>query len=85
MPSSAPQTGRCIVCSCETSDRTESGGRKHWRCPPTEHDQCADRRDMRRRRPKHRAKDIDAGLSRMCAMSDEEAIASAERIEATNE
>ena len=55
--------GRCIICGETTTNRVRvepAFGRpySHWRCPVMEHDQCADRRDMKRRRPRHR----DAGL-----------------------
>lgn len=63
MPSTSE--GPCIVCGDPTAHRKDSGGRKHWRCPPTEHDQCADRRDMKRRRPKYRVAAIDQGIRTM--------------------
>ncbi len=46
-------SGQCIVCSCETTDRKESGGRKHWRCSDIE--ECAVRRNARKRRPRPEA------------------------------
>lgn len=46
-------TGACIVCSSETSDRSESGGRKHWRCSDIV--ECAVRRNARKRRPRPEA------------------------------
>jgi len=69
----AERTGPCIVCGCQTSHRSHGGtGRSrysHWRCPPDAHDQCADRRDMRRARPKHRNKAIDDGLSLLAVLT----------------
>lgn len=55
--------GACIVCGEATTNRTESGGRKHWRCPLIELDQCADRREMGRRRPRNRPHDLDAAIA----------------------
>ena len=57
-------SGKCIVCGCETTDRKENGERKHWRCGDI--DTCADRRDMRRRRPKNRSRDLDLALGTIC-------------------
>ena len=42
--------GSCIVCGHLTSDRTENGGRKHWRCDDGE--ERAIRRNARKRRPR---------------------------------
>lgn len=53
-------TGECIVCGSETSHRSERGS---WRCDLAEFDACADRRDTRRRRPKHRSKTLDHAIA----------------------
>lgn len=49
----ATSSGECIVCGHETTDRIEGSGRKHWRCDDGE--ECAVRRNARRRRPKPEA------------------------------
>lgn len=65
-----PSSGPCIVCGEATPNRVRVEGRPgigrpywHWRCPLTEIDQCADRRDMNRKRPKGR----DAAFTRALA------------------
>lgn len=52
--------GSCIVCGGRTTNRVRVEGRpgvgrpySHWRCPLKELDQCADRRDAKRKRPRH--------------------------------
>lgn len=42
--------GPCIVCGAITSDRSHSGGRRHWRCADGE--ECAVRRNRARSRPR---------------------------------
>lgn len=43
-------SGECIVCGHLTADRSESGGRFHWRCADGE--DCAVRRNRRKKRPR---------------------------------
>lgn len=63
------EKGPCIICGEPTTNRSRVAGRigsrsySHWRCPAEEFAQCADRRDMNRRRPKGRDKGLDYAIS----------------------
>jgi hypothetical protein len=66
------ETGACIVCGEMTSHRQRVPARlgsrpySHWRCASDEHDQCADRRDAKRHRPKHRDPGLDLAIAALC-------------------
>lgn len=47
------EKGECIVCGSLTSDRSEGRGRWHWRCADLE--ECAVRRNAKKRRPRPEA------------------------------
>jgi hypothetical protein len=53
MSRSRKESGPCIVCGHTTRDRSESGSRWHWRCADGE--ECAVRRNSRKKRPRPEA------------------------------
>jgi hypothetical protein len=53
MARTAARRGPCIVCGTETEDKVQGSGRSHFRCADGE--ECAVRRNARKKRPKPEA------------------------------